>query len=116
MATDGDTLLDEMAAYAAQKGWSLAGGEDEQSMDVVFEGKEVRLSITGTPYPLTVGTLQAFLDDWMPAHPETRLDYVHGEAAVAQADGWGKGRWFPAARDAQGFVVSSSGTARLAAA
>lgn len=79
---DGDTLLDEMAAYAAQKGWSLAGGEDEQSMDVVFEGKEVRLSITGTPYPLTVGTLQAFLDDWMPAHPETRLDYVHGEAAV----------------------------------
>jgi len=79
---DGDDLLEEIAAYAAAHGWSLAGGEGEQAIDVVYEGKEVRLSIAGSPEALTVGTLQALLDDWMPAHPETRLDYVHGEAAA----------------------------------
>lgn len=79
---DGDDLLQEMAAYAVMHGWSLAGGAVEQTIDVVYEGKEVRLSVSGSPETLTVGTLQAFLDDWMPAHPETRLDYVHGEAAA----------------------------------
>ncbi|MDD3214026.1 MAG: DUF1015 family protein, partial [Eubacteriales bacterium] len=79
---DGDDLLDELERYAMTRGWSLAGGENEQVIDVVFEGKEVRLHVGGSPYPMAVGTLQAFLDEWMPAHPETRLDYVHGEAAV----------------------------------
>jgi hypothetical protein len=79
---DGDTLLDELATFAAARGWTLAGGADGQPVDVVFEGKEVRLSIGGSPCALAAGTLQTFLDEWMPAHPETRLDYVHGEAAV----------------------------------
>ena len=35
-----------------------------------------------------MGTLQRFLDDWMPAHPGTKLDYIHGDAAVrALAEG-----------------------------
>jgi len=79
---DGDTLLEELARYAAAKGWSLAEGQNGQPVDVVFEGKEARLSIGSSGHPLAVGTLQTFLDEWMPAHPETRLDYVHGEAAV----------------------------------
>ena len=81
---DGDDLLQEMAVYALAHGWSLAAGMGEHTIDVVYEGKEVRLSVSGSPEELTVGTLQAFLDDWMPAHPETRLDYVHGEAAARE--------------------------------
>ena len=77
---DGDALLPELAAYAAQNGWSLASDEAGQTIVVVYEGKEVTLSVTGSPHPLTVGTLQAFLDAWMPLHPETTLDYVHGDA------------------------------------
>ena len=42
----------------------------------------MRLNVCGSSDPLAVGTLQTFLDDWMPAHPGTALDYVHGEAAA----------------------------------
>ncbi len=79
---DGDALLDELARYAAARGWSLAGDPDAQEIDVVFEGKRVQLSVSGSPYPLAVGTLQAFLDEWVPAHPGTRVDYIHGSDAV----------------------------------
>ncbi len=79
---DGDDLLPELAGYATAKGLTLTGGENEQTIDVAYEGKEVRLSVGGSSHPLAVGTLQAFLDEWMPAHPGTRLDYVHGEAAA----------------------------------
>lgn len=85
---DGDTLLDELARYAVEKGWSLTGGENAQEIVVAFEGKEVRLNIGGSSHPLAVGTLQRFLDDWMPAHPGTKLDYIHGDTAVrALAEG-----------------------------
>lgn len=28
--------------------------------------------------PLTVGSVEAFLADWLPAHPEASVDYIHG--------------------------------------
>ena len=79
---DGDDLLDDLSAYASQHGMSLASGEQGERMTVVYEGKEVTLSIAGSPHPLAVGTLQAFLDDWLAAHPHAALDYVHGEVAA----------------------------------
>ncbi len=79
---DGDDLLPELAAYAAARGWTLADGPEGQPVTVVYEGKGVELSILGSPHPLAVGTVQAFLDDWLAAHPAARLDYVHGEAAA----------------------------------
>ena len=48
---------------------------------VLYEGKEVTVSIP-TPHRLAVGDLQTFLDEWLPAHPGAKLDYVHGEQAV----------------------------------
>ncbi len=79
---DGETLMEELQRYAARKGWSLAGGSEGQEIIAVFKGKETRLSVTGSPHPLAVGTLQAFLDDWMAAHPEASLDYVHGDSTT----------------------------------
>ena len=79
---DGDDLLNDLAAYAAANGMSLAGGPGGQEITCVYEGKQVTLSISGSPYGLPVGTLQAFLDQWLTAHPTARLDYVHGEGAV----------------------------------
>lgn len=36
--------------------------------------------------PLTVGSVEAFLADWLPQHPEARVDYIHGsDAALALA-------------------------------
>lgn len=79
---DGDTLMEELGHYLTSHGMSLAGGTDAQEITCVFEGKEVSLSVSGSTHPMAVGTLQAFLDTWMPAHPGTRLDFVHGETAV----------------------------------
>jgi len=76
---DGDDLLSELEAYAVQKGWTLAAGEGAHSITVVYEGKEVELCISGSQEHLTVGTLQAFLDEWMHNKPNLKLDYVHGE-------------------------------------
>ena len=79
---DGDTLLDELAAFAAEKGATLAAGPGGQDLLCVYEGKEVALSVSGSPYSLAVGTLQAFLDCWLESHPTVRLDYIHGEETV----------------------------------
>jgi len=34
--------------------------------------------------PLAVAALQAFLDDWLASHPGARIDYIHGDHALAQ--------------------------------
>jgi len=34
--------------------------------------------------PLAVAALQAFLDAWLAAHPGARLDYIHGDEALAE--------------------------------
>lgn len=81
---DGDDLLDDFAAYAAQNGMSLAGGPEGQPITCVYEGKQADLSVTGSAHGLSVGTLQIFLDQWLQSHPSASLDYVHGEAAVRQ--------------------------------
>jgi hypothetical protein len=79
---DGDDLLPMFQAWAAQRGWTLADGADGHPIQIVYEGKEVDLSVDGSGHPLAVGALQAFLDDLLPMHPEASLDYVHGEEAA----------------------------------
>jgi hypothetical protein len=34
--------------------------------------------------PLAVAALQAFLDEWLAAHPGARIDYIHGDEALAR--------------------------------
>ena len=83
----GQALLQDMARYAQAHGMTLAGGEQE--ILCVYAGEEKQLAIGNAPQTLAVGTLQAFLDEWLAGHKEARLDYVHGEAAVrtlAQGD------------------------------
>ena len=70
----------------------------------VGEGKEVTLSIEGSPYKLAVGTLQAFLDGWLSAHPQARLDYIHGEDTV---------RTLVAGEGAVGFLLPTPERDRL---
>jgi len=78
---DGDDLLSELEQYAVAKGWSLSGSEGHSVM-VVYEGKQVELCIGGSGEHLAVGTLQAFLDEWMQGKTGLTLDYVHGEPAA----------------------------------
>jgi len=46
--------------------------------------------------PLAVAALQAFLDDWLASHPQARIDYIHGDEALAR---------LAAERDRVGFYL-----------
>ena len=60
-------------------------GTGEGHCITVVSGQE-RFALT-IPHPekqLAVGTLQAFLDDYITAHPAVTVDYIHDEEAVLQ--------------------------------
>jgi hypothetical protein len=46
-------------------------GETEETVEIPTPDKQ-----------LTVGTVQDFLDAYAEAHPEVRIDYIHGEQAL----------------------------------
>ena len=41
------------------------------------------------PAALAVGTVEAFLADYLMLHPAAAVDYIHGEEAVAELSGGG---------------------------
>ncbi len=45
---------------------------------------EGKITIDNPVNNLEVGTLQAFLDSYIKAHPEVKLDYIHGEDVVTK--------------------------------
>ncbi len=45
---------------------------------------EGEIAINNTTSNLEVGTLQAFLDCYMKAHPEVKIDYIHGDDVVTK--------------------------------
>ena len=71
-----------------------------QEVLCVFGAQEKRVSIAGSPQMLAVGTLQTFLDAWLPEHPEASLDYIHGEEAL---------RSLVSGQDAIGFLLPKPG-------
>lgn len=75
-------LLRDWAAYAAQRGMELDREGEGQAMTCLFAGREVPLRVRGARHALPVGTLQGFLDDWLAAHTEAAIDYIHGEDAL----------------------------------
>lgn len=40
------------------------------------------VTIANPESDLEVGTLQSFLDEWLAQHPETEIDYIHGDEVV----------------------------------
>ena len=67
-------LADLQAAYPA-------GGEGHQ-ITCVHAGGEGAITLPRAAGRLAVGALQRFLDDWLPSHPEARVDYIHGGDVV----------------------------------
>lgn len=79
---DGKALL--TALLERYPGAHFGPGEG-QSFHYVTAQEEGIVTIPNAPYQLTVGTLQAFLDGYLPAH-NGRVDYIHG-ADVTRALG-----------------------------
>lgn len=56
-------------------------GEGEQKFTCVYGTTTKEIGVNATA-KLAVGTLQAFLDDYVKNHPNVELDYIHGEESL----------------------------------
>lgn len=81
--------------------------EDEKGQKItVLHGENSEVLSISPKHTLPVGSLQLFLDEYLKAHPEVEIDYVHGEEAVEKLakegaisfvfDGMAKSELFPA--------------------
>ena len=71
-----DLLIDEFV-----KSTGHSSNENAQKFVCVYGDKTREISVNPTS-KLSVGTLQAFLDDYVKSHPEAEVDYIHGEASL----------------------------------
>ena len=96
-----EDLLNALRAYGA------AAAPGTQTVECVGARQCCRIPLGAGTHPLTVGTLQRFLDDYAAAHPGVVIDYIHGRDALMRLaaapghvgflfDGMGKAELFPA--------------------
>lgn len=72
-------------AFAEKSGAQLLpAGAFGQQFRVVGGGKEDAFGFQNAPWPLAVGTLEAFLAEYLPQNPALKVDFVHGEDAVRE--------------------------------
>ncbi len=83
-----------------------AVGTGSQKFKCYYGDTEIEIGVNPTA-KLAVGTLQAFLDEYVKNHPESEIDYIHGEDSLKKLasrdnavgfifDGMQKGELFPA--------------------
>ena len=88
---------DELIAdFIAACGECAPDAPQAQRFTAVSGGQERSFAVRPAS-KLAVGTLQAFLDRWLAAHPSASIDYIHGEESV---------RRLAAREDAVGFLFS----------
>lgn len=73
-----EALLDELEAYAA----GLGGNVEGQQVEAIWASGSRTVALPHAVQQLTVGTLQAFLDGYLRAHPGAEVDYIHGEGSL----------------------------------
>lgn len=69
--------------YAALDAWDQQQGSSttmsDQRLRLADAHGESAVALANPPAPLTVGSVEAFLADFLPAHPGVTVDYIHGE-------------------------------------
>ena len=70
------------AALLARYPGAHVGGGKGQQMTMVWAAGEEIITVPEPESHLTVGTLQTFLDEYLPTVAGSRVDYIHGEAVV----------------------------------
>ena len=78
-----DTLEHDLAAYLESVSQEDANAANGGGSIVCVRGDARKtLTFTHGSHSLTVGTLQKFLDAYLPAHKAARIDYIHGEDSL----------------------------------
>lgn len=73
-----ESFVKELENYAA----SLSGNAEAQVFDVIVGNSVKQIRAEHPKAQLTVGTVQNFLDEYVKAHSEVTVDYIHGEDTV----------------------------------
>ena len=55
------------------------GGVEGHSIEVCSRDRQERWCVPAPKAQLAVGTIQSFLDTYLKIHPETTVDYIHGD-------------------------------------
>ena len=90
-----------MEYYPGAKQGGIVGGH---KLAYVYGETEGVISVPSPAAHLPVGTLQNFLDDYLPRHQGSRVDYIHGEDVV---------RSLSAQPDTVGFLLPAMGKEEL---
>lgn len=73
---DGAGLAHDFILYCRARGMSVVPCERDRAQLYLLDEP---LAIENALNPLPVAVLQPFLDEWLAAHPESSIDYIHGE-------------------------------------
>lgn len=72
--------------YAAIDHWDQAQGNrtapSGQRFQLADRQGEIAVALQNPPAPLTVGSIEAFLAEWLPKHPQASVDYIHGASTA----------------------------------
>ena len=72
--------------YAALDAWDRQQGSSttasDQRLRLADACGESAVALANPPAPLTVGSVEAFLADYLPRHPGVTVDYIHGESVA----------------------------------
>ena len=90
---DPQDVLEKLSVYAD----SLDGNAEPQKATYLFGEHTGELTFGKPVRQLTVGTLQDFIDEYIPSHKGAEVDYIHGEDSVKK---------LTAKENAIGFIFS----------
>lgn len=78
-------------AYCKGNGVTLKVGlPGEQNLTMTAQGQDTLIGLDNPAHPLTVGSLETFIEELLQIHPEFTVDYIHGvETARELAAGGG---------------------------
>lgn len=72
--------------YEALDRWDQAQGRhtepSSQRCKLADRQGEIEVALQNPPAPLTVGSVEAFLEEWLPQHPQAHVDYIHGASTA----------------------------------
>lgn len=80
---EADAVRAALADYCARQGLALGEGEGEQTFTFVTAHGTRTLHFAAPNHPLTVGTVDGFVFDYLAQNPAAKVDYIHGEGSVA---------------------------------
>ncbi len=77
---DTDALSEAFLQYVSQK---EPTGNKPQTVTLVTKNARREITVENPPHALAVGTVQLFLDAYLPTQTGAMIDYIHGEDEVA---------------------------------